>query len=401
MRVSTMLVWPVLAALIWGTPALAGMPGSMSGTWYNPTQSGHGLSLDVLSAGRAVAIWHVFDTEGQPVTLYIDGELDGRQLSGPAYAPIGMRFGRFDPAELQLPVWGQVSIVFSSCDHAQLSWHSTQAGFADGQMPLTRLAQTADQDCQLPVENALTSGLYVGEMQASVSRPSTNLEGIVDREGRLWGFERGLQETGAALSIPGPMWVGAYAPRIFRIEPLAVSASAISARSAMYTAHALWLPQSGDIGSAEGSWQLAAVGGTQGDFASTSANAGAQRWRPGAAVGRTLVAPISLSELQGQYEMMIRAQFFAFQIIITIGADGSLCIPAGFPSDPSACRLLGTLSTPEGQAGLIEFSAADQARPELGRYLGRGWLAETTAGRELILVGDNGTLGLLVVANRR
>lgn len=118
----------ILAALAFTHSATAGLPGSMSGTWYNPAQSGHGLSLDVLAADRAVAIWHVFDADGQPVTLYIDGHLDGRLLTGPAYAPVGMRFGSFDPAELQLPVWGQVAIDFSSCDQAQLELEQLAIG---------------------------------------------------------------------------------------------------------------------------------------------------------------------------------------------------------------------------------------------------------------------------------
>ncbi|MCB1601777.1 MAG: hypothetical protein KDI66_17275 [Xanthomonadales bacterium] len=391
----------ILAALAFTHSATAGLPGSMSGTWYNPAQSGHGLSLDVLAADRAVAIWHVFDADGQPVTLYIDGHLDGRLLTGPAYAPVGMRFGSFDPAELQLPVWGQVAIDFSSCDQAQLSWSSSRSGFASGQMPIVRLTQADGQRCELPPENALPPGLYAGDMQAGLSSPATVLEGVVDREGRLWGFERKLQDASAPLPIPGPTWVGSHSPRVFRIEPEAVDGVVVNARSAIYTAHAFWLPTSLDVIDGSGSWRVDAPAGPRGQFESNGFNAGTHTWHPQPSSVAQLVSPVDLGLLQGSYDFVLRGQFFELPATVIIDANGGLCMGQGDGLSPETCQFRGTISAAEGQYGLLEFRAKDQRKPALAEYHGRAWLSETNTGRELVMVGDNGTVGLLAIAKPR
>ncbi len=393
----------ILAALAFTNTAVAGLPGSMSGTWYNPAQSGHGLSLDVLAANRAVAIWHVFDADGQPVTLYIDGRLDGRQLSGPAYAPKGMRFGSFATSQLQLPVWGEVNIDFASCNEARLSWTSTQPGFVAGEMPLVRLTQADGQSCTLPPANPLPPGLYHGEIQANPvtgSAPS-DVDGIVDGEGRLWGFERRNRNDPSSLQIPGPSWIGGYPPRVFRIDPTSVSGDEVTAHSAIYSAHALWFPTNLNVLSVDGVWQTATAATTRGEFGPANYHLGAVSWRAEAAPGNRLVAPVALAQIQGRHDFTLRGQFFDFPAALLIAADGSLCIQTSNDGTPDSCRLRGKISAPEGQLGLLEFSAVDESLPALAGFRGRGWLIDSSRGRELVLVGDNGTVGLLVVTRPR
>ncbi len=394
----------VLLALAGSATVFAGLPGSISGTWYNPAQSGHGLSLDVLAGDRAIAIWHVFDADGRPLTLYIEAQIDGRRLNGQAYAPRGMRFGSFNPAELQLPVWGEVEISFASCDRGELSWRSAQAGFPDGRMPLVRLATIEGSDCTLPVENALPFGLYVGERDDWVFRPVTDLLGIVDREGRLWGFDRKFRNNSARVPIPGSAWLGndSY-PRVYRIDPREVIDGEVSATQAVYPAMALSSSTTGVSGSSNGVWRLEAAGGAAGEFiAGTFGNQSIMnRWRRGAPAATSLVAPVDLVRLQGQYTVVLRNQFFEYPATVVIGADGSLCIPSQAESASEPCRLRGTVTTPEGRFGLIDFTAFDVRFPGLASYTGRGWLLDTASGRELNLVGGNGTIGLLVAAQAR
>lgn len=390
-----------LLALAASATAFAGLPGSISGTWYNPAQSGHGLSLDVLAGDRAIAIWHVFDPNGRPLTLYIEAQIDGRRLSGPAYAPRGMRFGIFDPAELQLPVWGQVEIRFSSCDEAELSWRSTQAGFPDGRMPLVRLAQATGRECVLLPESALPHGLYIGAMDAAGGNLQRALEGIVDADGRLWGFERSFGLS-SRLPIPGVSWVGAYVPRTYRIEPTAAEGNQVRASGPLYAAVAFAQVGSVPTGasSTSGLWRIDSAGAAQGEFLAASAAVGIHRWRPGAPAGSALVAPVNLTQLQGRYTFPLGSQFFDYASEVRIEADGSICITYGRGSfaDSAACRMRGNLSTPEGQFGLIDFTMSDDWQPANARYRGRGWLLDRPSGRELILVGDNGAAGFLVVA---
>lgn len=396
-----------LMALAGSATAFAGLPGGVSGIWYNPAQSGHGLSLDVLAGDRAIAIWNVFDDDGKPLTLYIEAQIDGRRLTGQAYAPRGMRFGSFNPAELQLPVWGEVAISFGSCDRAELSWQSAQAGVSNGRMPLVRLTTSEGSDCALPAENALPFGLYVGERDGSVSLPATDLLGMVDREGRLWGFDRRFRSNGAPIAVPGSAWLGNITnSRFYRIHPGEAIGDELPATQAAYPAMALGSNMSGGFGEDNsGVWRLGAPGGAAAEFdAATSGNPipiMGSRWRRGAPPATRLVAPVDLDQLQGRYTVLLRNQFFEYSVTVTIGADGSLCLPAELGPNAAPCRLRGTVTTPDGEFGLIDFTAADVRFPGLASYTGRGWLLDTASGRELNLVGDNGTIGLVVMAPAR
>lgn len=52
---------------------------------------------------------------------------------------------------------------------------------------------------------------------------------------------------------------------------------------------------------------------------------------------------------------------------------------------------------PEGAIGLIDFDLKNLRNPALSDFRGRGWLQDTSTGRQLILIGDNGTTGLLLI----
>src|SRR5690606_32960377 len=130
--------------------AHAGLPGSISGPWYNPEQRGHGLTVDVVSPDKAGVIWHVFDPDGHPLTLYIEGDISGRRIDGEAYAPEGMRFGEVDRSDVQLPHWGSVDIEFDDCNNARLDWSAEESSYGDGNMSIIRLAGLNGVDCNLP-----------------------------------------------------------------------------------------------------------------------------------------------------------------------------------------------------------------------------------------------------------
>jgi len=181
-------------------PAQGALPGGISGHWYNSEQSGHGITLTLVDPSFAVMVWHVFDTEGNPMTLYIEGDVSGRRVDGTAYAPGGMRFGLFDPDEYEAPVWGEVTLEFDSCASAELSWDAEDPAFGSGSMPFERLAYTHGIDCSLPPPNELPAGLYTGRTESDEGIDQ-DFEAMIDLEGRLWGMDRGNHP------IPGPMWV--------------------------------------------------------------------------------------------------------------------------------------------------------------------------------------------------
>src|SRR5690606_21679948 len=148
--------------------AHAYLPGSLSGPFYNPEQSGHGITVTVVNDQTAVAIWHVFDPDGKPLTLYIEGSIEGRRIVGNAYAPQGMRFGEFDRDDIELPLWGSIEIAFDDCRNATLSWDAVDASYADGEMPIRRLASLKGIQCDLPPRNDLAPGIYEATVPSSV-----------------------------------------------------------------------------------------------------------------------------------------------------------------------------------------------------------------------------------------
>ena len=132
--------------------AHAALPAGISGAWYNPEQPGHGLSVEILSDTSALAYWYVFDPAGNPVHLYLEGQVEGSRINATAWHSRGMRFGSFDPAEHQLRRWGTVTIDFADCNAALLGWNAdgpAGAGYGSGELPINRLTSIAALPCQL------------------------------------------------------------------------------------------------------------------------------------------------------------------------------------------------------------------------------------------------------------
>ncbi len=138
----------VCLALLLPSLASAQLPPGISGAWYNPQQSGHGLSIEILDDKRALAFWYVYDPQGNPVHLYLDGRIEGRRIEATAYAPRGMRFGSFRREDLELPVWGEVALDFSSCDKALLQWDSDRPEYGSGSSEVQRLTRISGLDCE-------------------------------------------------------------------------------------------------------------------------------------------------------------------------------------------------------------------------------------------------------------
>lgn len=176
MRKLVVLLWVVV--VLFGGRAVAAVGEDFNGTWFNPAQSGHGLTIEVVDHERAVALWYSYDPAGRPLTLYLDGRIDGRRIVATVFAPSGMRFGEFDPATLQLPAWGEVSIEFSSCEQALLRYAGALPEYGRGEFPLQRLVHAAPRSCDLDAGLTLPAGQYRG---------SHNEYGFVDDAGAFYG----------------------------------------------------------------------------------------------------------------------------------------------------------------------------------------------------------------------
>ena len=131
----------------------SGLRACVSGSWYNPEESGYGLQVQAVDTeqGRlAAVVWYVYRA-GQPYWLNgaamipADGVLtvtleDG---SGGDFPP------DFDPADVQRQLWGEIDFVLHDSQNATLSWRTSRPGFpSSGEIPLRRLTQTLEASCR-------------------------------------------------------------------------------------------------------------------------------------------------------------------------------------------------------------------------------------------------------------
>jgi len=97
---------------------------SMSTSWFDPNQSGHGIQLQIYSGTNAWMCWYTFDNMGNPVWLCGIGVVVGNRIRFlDVFFVEGGRFPPdFDPAMTMDVSWGQVFIEFDSCDTGHMEW---------------------------------------------------------------------------------------------------------------------------------------------------------------------------------------------------------------------------------------------------------------------------------------
>ena len=138
----------------------------MSGSWYNTSQEGHGISLEVLDDGAAVFYWYVYNPDGTPTFLIGTGQVDGQTIIADAWHQTGMRWGVWDEAEFVQESWGQLQIDFQDCNHATLIYSSdttdTSIPHGQGSIPMERLTSIDQTQC---ADNR-SAGIYTGSFEA-------------------------------------------------------------------------------------------------------------------------------------------------------------------------------------------------------------------------------------------
>ena len=384
----------VLAAAVACLPAQAALPAGVSGSWYNPAQSGHGLSVQVLNPESALLYWYVYDRDGNPFFLYIEGRIHGQRIDGVAYAPSGMRWGDFDPQTLQKPVWGEVALEFSDCDNATLSWEANSPDFGSGSMGVVRLSSVGTLSCQLaPVsESSLPGGLY--SLVASKARPGVTMTmpgvAAVDPQGVVWATEFLGYGTGMH-DIPGPTYVGALMPRALSAMPAGDGTASIRLGNTTWAMWSWSAAYPGGVETLAAEWSFGNEGATL-SFASPANNSN-ETWTFAAAPG-ALVAPLTREQLVRTYSVRFRGQFHAVDQAMQVNADGTICIAASLEE---SCRYAGRYWLPDGDAGFMDFEVADIRHPD-AVHRGRGFLHDGDDGRTLVMIGDSGLHGLALHA---
>ncbi len=123
-----------------------------TGAWYNASQPGHGLTVevdDVNGVRQLVGAWYAYD-HGRSYWIYGQGPISGNTAtmdmlsldgSGAQFPP------NFDASQVSLHPWGTISFRAVDADHAHIHWAPVQAGFDSGDLDLVRLTNTLGRNC--------------------------------------------------------------------------------------------------------------------------------------------------------------------------------------------------------------------------------------------------------------
>ena len=120
----------------------------LSGSWYDPAQSGHGLFLEVLPDNRLLAGWFTFDPAGTSQAWFVGvGTYSGDTATITSVdMPTGGRWiPNFDPKSVTHNDWGALTFRFIDCNHGTVNFNSPSFGV--GTMSLTRLTRPLGLSC--------------------------------------------------------------------------------------------------------------------------------------------------------------------------------------------------------------------------------------------------------------
>ena len=130
------------------TPTFAIGPG-ITGSWYNPAQSGQGFNVEVMQNNNFIAFWYAFDGAGH--NLWLTGlatanadsvTMNLTQTKGGFFPP------NFDPTKIARTPWGTLTLQFADCNNGTATWAPADtANFAAGSMPIKRLTAVSGLAC--------------------------------------------------------------------------------------------------------------------------------------------------------------------------------------------------------------------------------------------------------------
>jgi hypothetical protein len=108
--------------------------------WWNPLESGWGISIHQHTSDRLFAVWFVYSQSGQPVwyTLQPGAWTSWKDYTGPVYKTTGPYFGGpFDSTQVGVAQVGVGTLSFADSNTATFSY--TVEGVS-GSKPITRLS---------------------------------------------------------------------------------------------------------------------------------------------------------------------------------------------------------------------------------------------------------------------
>jgi len=118
----------------------------LSGTFFDPAQSGHGFAVEHIDGGGTplvVVTWFAYQG-GKQRWLFGVGPATGNEARVPLTISTGGDFPpRFTTASVTQQPWGELTLRMNNRDSGTAIWTTSYPGFSSGQMPIQRLTQLA------------------------------------------------------------------------------------------------------------------------------------------------------------------------------------------------------------------------------------------------------------------
>ncbi|MFC1695181.1 hypothetical protein ACFL1C_03520 [Pseudomonadota bacterium] len=175
----------------------------ISGSWYNSNQSGHGLSVEVLSAERTIFYWYVYNPDGEPTFLVADGVNNGDSVNATVYHQAGMKWGEFDPTANHQIVWGNATLQLLDANNAILSYESTHDDGTipngSGQIEMTKLVSIK----ALQGQNTPSAGIYLGIVENDIDDDDHPMTVLLTPQMNWVGFSQDDNATFGTYSVTG------------------------------------------------------------------------------------------------------------------------------------------------------------------------------------------------------
>lgn len=175
----------------------------ISGSWYNPNQSGHGLSVEVLSDERTIFYWYVYTPEGKPTFLVADGVNSRNTVTASVYHQTGMVWGDFDPDPLNRIVWGTATLTLRDANNLALSYQATHDDPAipngSGEIEMTKLVSIK----ALQNQDTPSAGIYLGMVENDIDDDDYPMTVLLTPQMNWVGFAEDDNATFGTYSVSG------------------------------------------------------------------------------------------------------------------------------------------------------------------------------------------------------
>ncbi|MGJ8662765.1 MAG: WD40/YVTN/BNR-like repeat-containing protein [Marinicella sp.] len=133
------------------TTNLDGINACHSGSWFDPSQDGHGFMTEVIQAGDGLNLlmtWYTY-VDGRQYWLLANGPIIGDSATLTAITGSGTDFPTdFAAEDVVLTDWGGLTFTLLDNNNVRISWDSVLPGFPADEIDVTRLTQLSGYPCQ-------------------------------------------------------------------------------------------------------------------------------------------------------------------------------------------------------------------------------------------------------------